>query len=152
MVAGVCYEGEPVSDSPTAVPGKTILIVDDEPLLRDVLRRWLHAAGYQVLEAGSAPDAIRHLEGKRLGVDLMVTDLRMPGIDGDQLISWATRAHPELPVICLTGYAEEAQAGVPILEKPVQGDRLVKAVRAALRQAGATPVPRAARRAQVGNS
>jgi CheY-like chemotaxis protein len=135
-----------VSDSPATVPRQTILVVDDEPLLRDVLRRWLHGAGYQVVEAGSAPDAIRFLEGKRPDVDLMVTDLRMPGIDGDQLISWAARAHPSLPVICLTGFAEEAQAGVPILEKPVQGDRLVKTVRAALRQAAATPVPRRAAR------
>jgi two-component system cell cycle sensor histidine kinase/response regulator CckA len=133
-----------VSDSPAAVPRKTILVVDDEPLMRDVLRRWLEAAGYAVVEAGSAPEAIGFLEGKRLTVDLMITDLRMPGIDGDQLIGWATRAHPELPVICLTGYAEEAQAGVTILEKPVQGDRIVKAVKAGLRQAQATPVPRRA--------
>ena len=112
---------------------QTILVVDDEPLLRELLRRWFDAAGYDVVEAESATQAIQALEGRRPHIDLMVTDLRMPGIDGDQLIAWARRAHPELPVICLTGFAEEAQAGVTILEKPVNGDRMVKAVRSALR-------------------
>ena len=135
-----------MSDSPAVVPQKTpparqtILVVDDEPLLRELLRRWFDAAGFAVVEADSAPQAISQLEGPRLQVDLMVTDLRMPGIDGDQLIAWARRAHPELPVICLTGFAEEAQAGVTILEKPVHADRIVKAVRSALRQAA--PVQR----------
>lgn len=140
----MCATGGTVSDSPTAVPQKTILVVDDEPLLRDVLRRWLKAANYAVVEAGSASEAIGFLEGKKLAVDLMITDLRMPGIDGDQLIAWAMRAHPELPVICLTGYAEEAQAGVTILEKPVQNDRLLKAVRHGLRLSQSTPAPRRA--------
>jgi DNA-binding response OmpR family regulator len=82
----------------------TVLVVDDEPHIREVLRRYLEAAGHRVLEAGSGEDALATLgEG---GVDLVLLDVRLPGIDGLETLR-RLRTTSTVFVILVTARAEE---------------------------------------------
>ena len=112
---------------------KTVLLVEDETLLREVQAEGLRAAGYRVRTADGGLRAIEALG--RGGVELVVTDLCMPGVDGFSLLEHLGCHHPELPVIVLTGYGfPGAEAFVThlgaraFLEKPIRGSELVGAV------------------------
>ena len=107
---------------------RRILVVDDEDVLRELMRRWLTRAGHEVIEADCVAGGIAMIEGAREAIDLVVTDLRMPGGDGSRLIAWTRRSLPGLPILCVTGFAEEAPPGVPVLEKPVTAAQLVAKV------------------------
>jgi CheY-like chemotaxis protein len=107
----------------------TTLVVDDEPLVLAVVAAALADDGFDVITAGDGHEAIRVLEDR--AVDLLVTDIRMPGIDGVQLGRQAKVLHPALQIIYMTGFAEDArkpQHGI-VLEKPIRIAALVKAVR-----------------------
>ena len=80
----------------------TILFVDDEKDLRDSAVEWLSLSGFEVLSAASATDAIAVLGGRRF--DALVTDIRMPGMDGMALLDAARADNPDLPVVLLTGH------------------------------------------------
>ncbi len=132
----------------------TILLVDDDPLVREVLARDLIEQGYQVAPAETANAALALLD---VGdpVDLLVTDLSMPVMDGVTLVQEAKRRRPDLPAIIVTGYAGEAASlamsgavsgSFTLLRKPVTGVQI--ADRAALlleskstsrQEGGATP-------------
>ena len=83
----------------------TVLVVDDEPIVRDVVVRYLEREGYATLEAGDGEVARDHLE--RSLPDLVVLDVMLPGTDGLELCRWI-RSRSELPVIMLTARGEEA--------------------------------------------
>jgi CheY-like chemotaxis protein len=87
--------------------GAHILLVDDEDMVRETLALSLEAHGYAVIAAAGGLEALTILESDK-EVDLMVTDLSMPGIDGLALIRKGRARHPSLPVILLTGYAGAA--------------------------------------------
>ena len=88
--------------------GRRVLIVDDEESIRELLTKALELAEYEVEAAADAHAAIDRL---RLGsYDLLIADLRMPGMDGLALIREARRLHPSLAVIIITGYSSEATA------------------------------------------
>ena len=119
----------------------TILLVDDEEYVRESLAEVLRRRGFDVRGAAATEEAlVRHeLEG----IDAVVTDLRMPGADGLELLRRLTAAAPELPVIVLTGHGTVAsavecmQAGaVEYLVKPVDPEALVLLLRRTLREAG----------------
>jgi DNA-binding NtrC family response regulator len=82
--------------------GGNVLIVDDEPNALKVLSAILTEAGYDVLEASDADSALR-LVGKK-DVDVVITDVRMPGKDGTQLFDYLSKNYPDIPVIYLTAY------------------------------------------------
>ncbi len=85
-----------------------VLVVDDEAAIRDMLGKALMLAEYEV---ETAPDGRVAIDRLRAGhYDLLVTDLRMPGIDGLAVIREARRLKPDLPVIIITGYSSEASA------------------------------------------
>jgi excisionase family DNA binding protein len=85
-----------------------VLVVDDEAAIRDMLSKALMLAEYEV---ETAPDGRGAIDRLRAGhYDLLVTDLRMPGIDGLAVIREARRLKPDLPVIIITGYSSEASA------------------------------------------
>ncbi|HYG67476.1 MAG TPA: response regulator, partial [Anaeromyxobacteraceae bacterium] len=119
-------------------PGKqTILVVDDEKNIRRTLRMVLEEEGYAVLEAESAEDAIRTLEAEP--VDLGVFDIRLPGMDGLQLLTKARDMWRDLPVIVISGHADTSdvvdavkRGATDFFSKPVDRDRVLVSVRNAL--------------------
>ena len=126
----------------------TVLVVDDEPVVRDVVVRYLEQEGYRTLQAGDGDTARDLLE--RETPSLVVLDLMLPGTDGLALCGWI-RARSQLPVIMVTALAEEADrlAGLELgaddyLTKPVSPRELVARVKAVLRRAAA-PIPPATR-------
>jgi DNA-binding response OmpR family regulator len=116
----------------------TVLVVDDEPIVRDVVARYLEREGYQTLEAGDGGDARALLE--RQSPDLVVLDVMLPGIDGLELCRWI-RDRSTVPVILLTARGEEADRIVGLelgaddyVTKPFSPRELVARVRAVLRR------------------
>jgi CheY-like chemotaxis protein len=114
----------------------TILVVDDDPGVRDVLRFVLEDADYVVHTAVDGYEAVRLLTDRH--VDLMLTDIRMPGLTGFELGRQAKLLRPNLHVIYLSGYYSETEkASRPIhcvlLEKPVRPPELLNAIKRELR-------------------
>ncbi len=85
-----------------------VLVVDDEASIRDMLSKTLSLADYEVDVAADGRAAIERL--RLVPYDLLITDLRMPGVDGLTVIREARRFYPSLPVIIITGYSSEASA------------------------------------------
>jgi PAS domain S-box-containing protein len=84
----------------------TVMVVDDEVALRRATERYLERSGYAVLGAASAIDALAMLDARGWAVDLVVTDMVMPGMDGRELVRRLGERRPELPVICMSGHME----------------------------------------------
>ena len=117
---------------------KLILVVDDEPHVRQVAVRMLEDGGYQVLEATDGADALTMLEGGMHAVNLVVTDVVMPRVTGLQLLERLSVTHPGLPVIVMSGFSavalSERGIAVPcaVLSKPFQAAQLLDEVRRCL--------------------
>jgi two-component system cell cycle response regulator CpdR len=106
----------------------TILLADDDPDLREMIVANLVEAGYAVLAAADGYDAVRVLRENR--VNLLITDVTMPGIDGFELARQAKVMRPSSHVIYLSGYSAVAgktggTAYGPILQKPMRMDNLL---------------------------
>jgi nitrogen-specific signal transduction histidine kinase/CheY-like chemotaxis protein len=121
----------------TGTGGKeTLLLVEDEPAVRESVRRLLERHGYTVIEAQNGPEALRLYNGAAAGVDLVLTDLTMPGMDGYELVEQLRSRHPGLKVLFMSGYAERlmtsdraTQAGTGFVEKPFSVDTLLRRLR-----------------------
>jgi DNA-binding response OmpR family regulator len=120
----------------------TVLVVDDEPIVRDVVVRYLEREGYRTLEAGDGDNARTLLEHQP--PDMIVLDVMLPGTDGLALCRWI-RSRSALPVILLTARGEEADRIVGLelgaddyVTKPFSPRELVARVRAVLRRAAPT--------------
>lgn len=120
-----------------------VLVVDDEPYVRTIVRLLLEKAGYDVLEAANGEAAIEALNAgeNRLVLDVVICDIRMPKINGIQAIEYFQREYPHVPVIVLTAYPETKMAvsfmrsGVTdYLVKPVDAQKLRGAVERAMEQ------------------
>lgn len=107
-------EERPNIDLPSRIQvggGETILIVDDEPTLRMLISDALEEGGYNVLTAKDGANALRYLESDS-AVDLLITDVGLPGgMNGRQLADEARKHRPELKVLFVTGFAENAAVG-----------------------------------------
>src|SRR5580692_6978901 len=117
----------------------TILVVDDEASIRRITRLFLERAGYDVLEAAGAFEAIGLLDAGR-GLDLLISDLSMPGLNGDEMVSRLRVTRPDLKVLYISGYGGLLATLRPspneaILEKPFTVAALEEAVSALLRRA-----------------
>ena len=126
---------------------KTVLVVDDEPIVREVVVRYLEREGYRTLEAGDGNEARDAIE--RTGADLVVLDVMLPGMDGLELCRWIRRTS-QLPVIMLTARGEEADRIIGLelgaddyLTKPFSPRELAARVRTVLRRAAPSDAPTA---------
>jgi two-component system NtrC family sensor kinase len=115
-------------------PGSTVLLVEDDPDVRDVLAAVL-SQRFNLLVAGSGAQALQIMAGQ--SVDLLLTDIVMPGMNGFELADKATAMRPGLSVIYMTGYAD--MAGGPararhgkLITKPVRPAQVVSEIRSAL--------------------
>jgi len=127
----------------------TVLVVDDEPIVRDVVVRYLRRDGFETLEAGDGEEARELIERDR--PELVVLDLMLPGTDGLALCRWI-RAQSNLPVIMLTARGDEADRIVGLelgaddyVTKPFSPRELAARVRAVLRRSTKPPTPPVAR-------
>jgi CheY-like chemotaxis protein len=96
-----------------------VLLVDNEPSVREVILDLLGDLGYKMLEAGDGLSGLAILE-TTLHVDLLITDVGLPGIDGRQLADAAWRRRPGLKVLFITGYSEDILIEKGVLEKGMQ--------------------------------
>jgi DNA-binding response OmpR family regulator len=124
----------------------TVLVVDDEPIVREVVLRYLERDGFRTLEAGDGDTARRLVESESPG--LVILDIMLPGVDGLELCRWI-RARSDLPVILLTARGEEADRIVGLelgaddyVTKPFSPRELAARVRTVLRRSS-THVPKA---------
>jgi PAS domain S-box-containing protein len=118
-----------------AATGETVLVVEDEPVVRGVILEMLGDQGYRTLEAVDGPSGLRILRmGER--IDLLVTDVGLPGMNGRQLADQARETRPDLKVLFITGYAESVaiadgflQPGMEMITKPFDLDNLSRRIR-----------------------
>ena len=121
-----------------APPGRQVLVVEDERAVRMVVERALVSQGLTVHTAPDADAAFELLETLGQGVDLLVSDVVMPGTDGITLVQVARARFPQLRVVLMSGYAEPplrrevSRQGMVFLSKPFSAGELVAAVRSAL--------------------
>ena len=146
----VATEGEPVAlpadDVPDALVhcgnGETVLVVEDEPNIRDLARATLERGGYRVLEAADGPGALEVWERATAPIAVLVTDMVLPrGPSGGKLIQMLQARDPRLLAICISGYGSETirddlplkiSPGINFLSKPFEPGALLKAVSVSL--------------------
>ena len=127
------------ADSPASTA--TILVVDDEPAMRNFLTSLLTRKGYRVSSAESGEHALQIWEEMLLKPQLLITDMTMPGMSGTDLAGVLKRFQPDIKVLFLTGYgfelSDEAQTAIrttPHVFLPFVPDYLLSTVKAALEQ------------------
>jgi CheY-like chemotaxis protein len=128
--------------SPAGAPGQSrgrprgrILLVDDEDSVRTIIARTLQAEGYEVIGAREGREALRELDQIGGAVDLVLTDLQMPGMGGAQLGRELAQRYPDLPLVWISGHPRELEfprelpgKDQPFLMKPVAPDALLDTV------------------------
>ncbi|MEU4695010.1 ATP-binding protein [Actinoplanes sp. NPDC023714] len=138
LPAGSFPAPDPEAGEPPATGGngETLLVVEDEDALREVACRILTGAGYRVLCADCGPRALEVAAGFDGTIDLLLSDVVMPGMLGKELAERLVLARPETRVLFMSGYAQPVLAsegtleeGVALLEKPFTADDLLTAVR-----------------------
>lgn len=123
-----------------ASAGISILVVDDETAVRRFAARVLEREGYVVVQARDGIDALELLGQKSTSIDVVVSDIVMPRLNGVELMQALAVSHPDLPVILMSGYATGALAELgiaspcSILPKPFPSDRLLEEVRRCVKQ------------------
>jgi len=120
---------------------ETVLLVEDEPSLRELAREFLESSGYRVLEAGDGAKAIELAEQHRESIHLLLTDVIMPGMNGHQLAEHLTSRCPEMRVIYTSGYTDNVivnhgvlRPGTAFIEKPYMREALLTKIREVLDQ------------------
>jgi CheY-like chemotaxis protein len=115
---------------------ETVLLVEDDPALRGLLREMLEEGGYTVLTARDGPQAVETARRHAGRIDLLVTDVVMPGLTGPRVAAQITLTRPEAKVIYLSGYSDQAVTtlgqlgpGAVLLSKPFAADTLLRTVR-----------------------
>jgi CheY-like chemotaxis protein len=115
--------------APQAVPAPVVLVVDDEPVVLRFMERALTEAGYRVLGASSGLRALELAGSSPSPPDVLVTDLRMVGLNGVDLAQVITARYPSTRVLLVSGYdPEHTEPSWPFLQKPFSPGDLVHAV------------------------
>jgi CheY-like chemotaxis protein len=136
-------EEEDIFSPPTepAGEGEVVLVIDDEPTIRMLIAEVLAESGYAVIEAPDGPAGLRVLESNAR-IDLLITDVGLPGgMNGRQVADAARETRPDLKVLFITGYAENAAIGgarlgknMYVLTKPFQMEVLAARIREIVEQ------------------
>src|SRR6185436_14472578 len=109
-----------------------ILLVDDDPFFRSAIKRILQKEGFEIIEAGDGTEAYNIVKELDASIDLLLTDVSMPGMDGVQLSQLVTNLYPNMPVLLMTGNPldlPKARTGYVVLHKPIRRHTLVEAIR-----------------------
>ena len=136
-------EAEPLSHAPTDAANQTgtetVLLVEDETVVRHLVSEILSSNGYTVLEAGDGPSALELLRRHTGSVDLLVTDVVMPGMSGPEVAQAVTAMRPGTQVVYMSGYTDHAighhgmlEPGIAFVQKPFSANDLTRKVRAVL--------------------
>jgi CheY-like chemotaxis protein len=115
--------------------GETVLVVEDEPVVRSVILEMLQDQGYRTLEAVDGPSGL-HVLGRDERIDLLVTDVGLPGMNGRDLGDQARELRPGLKILFITGYAENVamargflQPGMDMMTKPFDVEKFLQRVK-----------------------
>lgn len=129
-------DADPLKDDQRVAAGETLLVVEDEPVVRSVIVDMLQDEGYRVLEAVDGPSGLRVLR-ETPNIDLLVTDIGLPGMNGRQLADQAREARPDLKILFITGYSESVVMakgfllpGMEMITKPFDLDHFLQRIRA----------------------
>jgi len=127
-----------------AAAGISVLVVDDETAVRRFAARVLEREGYVVVEACDGIEALELLAKGTIAVEVVVSDIVMPRLNGVELVQTLATSYPDLPVILMSGHASSALAELgiaapcAILPKPFPSERLLEEVRRCSGQRGRT--------------
>jgi CheY-like chemotaxis protein len=131
-----------------ATTGETVLVVEDEPVVRAVILEMLAEQGYRTHEAVDGPSGLRILRSEAR-IDLLITDVGLPGMNGRQLADQARETRPGLKILFITGYAESVaisegflQPGMELITKPFDLGNLSRCVRAMVSSQGVDSLAR----------
>ena len=148
IVEAPLAESRRETEAPSAGTSATILLVEDEHQVRQLLEKFLTRAGYHVLAAPGAQQALELFAQHALTIDLVVTDILMPGLTGVELARALDKQRSGLPVLFMSGYAHddgadiEARPGSAFLPKPFTMPQLTAQLRALLGAKAIAPTPR----------
>jgi len=127
----------PATEAPTG--SETVLLTEDEQDVREITRQFLESGGYKVIEARDASEALQLAAVHQGSIDLLVTDMVMPGMTGQELAVCLQRGQPGLCVVFMSGYSEhaatemaDADPSVRLLTKPFSRAALLRTVREVL--------------------
>ncbi|HEY7636300.1 MAG TPA: response regulator [Gemmatimonadales bacterium] len=125
---------EPFGSTTTQdAPGRRALLIDDEPGVRHVVRRWLESDGYTVSEATLGEDGLRLIQEYSLSFELVLTDLNLPDLSGWDIIHVLAEHRPDVPVLALSSVdsdrEEKPEPKVRVISKPFTGAQLLALVR-----------------------
>jgi PAS domain S-box-containing protein len=133
--------------APAAALGESVLVIEDEPVVRGLIVDVLNELGYRTLEAADGPSGLKWLQSNET-IDLLVTDIGLPGLNGRQVADAAREPRPGLKVLFMTGYAENAalaagflEPGMALITKPFAMDALANRVREMLEDSAPPPAP-----------
>jgi CheY-like chemotaxis protein len=130
--------GAPAANSEVAPQGsETVFVIDDNPAVRSSVCKVLQERGYLVLEAVNGPEALRVSQNFAGKIDLLLTDVTLPGMSGKDVAQHLLALRPDLKLLYMTGYthtqaADAVPLPVPVFRKPFTGAALARKVRAVL--------------------
>ncbi len=138
---------DPHSTAPRAEAGETVLVVEDDETVRGLVLEVLRDLGYRAIEAADGQAGLRALVAEKR-IDLLITDVGLPGMNGRQLAEQARTYRPNLDVLFITGYAENAafraghfEAGMQMMTKPFAVEELATRIRSILKKNGGSASP-----------
>ncbi|MET0418980.1 MAG: response regulator [Actinoplanes sp.] len=133
-----------MSQAPEPETRPTVLVVDDEEDLRDIMRRMLERRGFATLIAGDAPQAITACREHPGEIDILVTDLGLPGVSGGDLSRSATELRPGMQVVYISGLPKDIAVAdgligedALLVKKPFSTESLVQALRSVIAERAA---------------
>ncbi len=154
LLDGTADRSTELTAVPLATTADTVLLVEDEVALRNLVQILLTEAGYHVLPASTSREALALGMAPGVTVDLLLTDVVMPGLSGPQLAAELIRRRPEVQVLYMSGYVGDAlaeqgldESAVTMIQKPFKPEQLLRLVRDTL---DARPLPRAHRPSELG--